>query len=62
MLVIDARRIRDPKDADEALGVDRLYAEPGESILFHRPMCLLNVGGQCTCTPRVLVVPIGAPS
>ncbi len=56
MLVIDARRIRDPRSADEALAVNLLYAEPGEVVLLHTGMCLTNIDGDCTCTPRLLRV------
>lgn len=54
--LINARRIRDPQDADEALAVNLLYAEPGELVPLHGGMCLTNIGGDCTCTPRMLVV------
>ena len=56
MLVIDARRIRDPQDADQALAVSIYYAEPGDEVPRQSGMCLSNVGGMCTGTPRLLKV------
>lgn len=56
--VLDATQISEPTNADEALAVHARYAEPGDTLTVHTPMCRLNldVCESCTCTPLALVV------
>lgn len=56
--VLDATVIDEPANADEALAVHARYAEPGDTLTVHSPMCRLNldVCEDCTCTPLALRV------
>jgi len=56
--VIDARGLTEPASADEVLALYLSYADEGDRISVHSPMCRTNlhVAEDCTCTPTVLVV------
>lgn len=56
--VLDATTIDVPANADEALAIHARYAEPGDTLTVHSPMCRLNldVCEDCTCTPLALLV------
>lgn len=56
--VIDATQIDEPANAEEALALHALYAEAGDRLTVHEPMCRLNldVCEDCTCSPRTLHV------
>jgi hypothetical protein len=53
IVVLDAREIREPENADEVLAYWLNYAEPDDIITLHTGMCRTNlhVTNDCTCTP-----------
>lgn len=56
MIVLDARTIHEPSNADEALALFLYYATPDDVISLHTGMCRTNLEAafECTCTPRIL--------
>lgn len=56
LTVIDATTISDPQNADEALAVFSLYAEPGDTLTLCSDWCRSNLGEPCSCSPTRLVV------
>lgn len=57
-VVIDATELHDPADADEMLAWRMNYAQPGDVVTLHGPMCRTNLGAlePCTCTPVAMTV------
>ena len=55
---IDARKIRDPRDSDEALAQCVLYAIPGDVISLHEVECATrqDANAGCSCTPITLTL------
>jgi hypothetical protein len=58
LTIIDATVIDEPTNADEALALFSLYAEPGDTITICSDWCLRNLSAsnECSCKPIAIVV------
>lgn len=58
LTVIDATVIDEPTNADEALALFSLYAEPGDTITIHDASCptTRDSAWRCRCTPVTTIV------
>lgn len=56
--MIDARRLRTPTNADEALAMFVSYSTPGDVISMHTDWCRLQLSDEadCTCTPVTMTM------
>ena len=58
MTVIDATTITEPETGDEVLALYVSYADDGDRISVHTPMCRTNlhVTEDCTCVPKTMTI------
>jgi hypothetical protein len=58
MIVLDATKLTEPTNADEALAMLVSYAEPGDVVTLHSDWCRthLDAAYECTCKPIALLI------
>lgn len=59
MIVLDARCIHDPQNADEALALFLFYAQEDDLLTLHTNWCRTQLDAcfECTCTPTTMRLP-----